>query len=387
MRPTLRHPPGPRALLLALASALILPACGDDPVVPDPDESLAEGLERLRAGVGVPALGGILFSVDSVLESAVAGVRVAGHPGAVGPDGAWHAGSLTKAMTATLAGVLVEEGLISWDTTILDVFPEWAPEIRPEYGDVRLDELLSHTAGVLGDVSRTPSWPDLWTDPAPLAEQRIRWSKEFLSIPRESARGSYLYSNAGYVVAGTLLEGVTGEGWEALLADRVWAPLGMAGAGFGAPGREEPHRHPWGHRTGPGGWEGVPPGPLADNPPALGPAGTVHGRMIDLVRFARAHLRGARGEGGLVSPDTWTRMHTPPAASPGYALGWARTTRAWAPGPIYFHHGSNGLWHASVWIAPEAGFGVVTVTNAGGEDGFRAADEAAGLLIRRFGLR
>lgn len=371
----------------ALVAGFAVTACEDDPVRADPDESLAEGLERVRTGVGVPALGAVLFTGDEVLEADVVGVRVAGRPERARSDDRWHAGSLTKAMTATLAGVLVEDGSISWETTVLDVFPEWEGEILPAYHDVRLEELLSHTGGVMDDVTRTPSWPELRDDPDPLPEQRVRWSREFLSVAPEATRGTYLYSNAGYVVAGALLEGATGRSWEELLSTEVWGPLSMAGAGFGAPGRNDPEDALWGHRVGAGGWRGVSPGPLADNPPALGPAGTVHGRMDDLVRFAQAHLRGARGEEGLLRAETWARMHSPPPTSRGYALGWARTTRPWAPGPVFFHHGSNGLWHASVWIAPEADFGLVTVTNAGGDDGFQAADQAAGLLIERFGRR
>lgn len=371
-------------LYVVVLLAGTLQGCDDQPFEPDPDESAQEGLERIRSQTGVPALGAMLFRGDSALESAVAGVRIAGGDGASEIDDRWHAGSLTKAMTATLAGVLVEEGVLSWETTIVDVFPDWEGEIRPEYHDVRLEELLSHTGGILGDVSRTPSWPRLPGDLSPLPEQRVRWSKEFLSVAPDSDRGSFLYSNAGYILAGTLLEGATGVAWEELVEDLVWGPLEMDGAGFGPPGVADAESEPWGHRVGPGGWIGVPPGPLADNPAALGPAGTAHGRMTDLARFAQAHLRGAQGEAGLLSPTGWTRLHSAPPTSPEYALGWFRTRRPWAPGPVFSHHGSNGIWHASVWFAPEADFGVVAVTNAGGEEGFTAADQAVALLIQRF---
>ena len=49
--------------------------------------------------------------------------------------------SITKPMTATLATVLVEEGVIGWGTTVGEVFPDFAETTRPEYAEVRLDEL------------------------------------------------------------------------------------------------------------------------------------------------------------------------------------------------------------------------------------------------------
>jgi len=308
---------------------------------------------------------------------------VAGRAENVTTEDRWHLGSLTKAMTATVAGTLVEEGAVSWESTILDVFPEWEGEILPAYEDVRLKELLSHTAGILSDVTRTPSWPGLREDDAPLTEQRRRWSVEFLSVPPEAARGTHLYSNAGYVVAGAMLEKVTGVPWEALMAERLFGPLGMAGAGFGAPGTAGSTSQPWGHRPGSGGWVGVEPGIQADNPAALGPAGTVHAPMADLVRFVQAHIQGDRGAATVVSPGTMAILHTP-APGTEYALGWGRTTRGWAPGWVYVHHGSNTLWHATIWMAPEGDFGVISVVNAGGDPGFQAADEVAGLLIQRF---
>jgi hypothetical protein len=58
--------------------------------------------------------------------------------------------------------------------------------------------------------------------------------------------------------------------------------------------------------------------------------------------------------------------------------------RDWAAGTVLQHHGSNGYWWASVWLAPNRDLGLFAVTNAAGDPGFAAADEAVQALIRRF---
>ena len=81
------------------------------------------------------------------MERAAAGVRAQGSAELATAEDLWHVGSLTKSMTATLAGVLVERGDISWGTTVSEVLPGLIATTDPEYRDVRLDELLGHLRG------------------------------------------------------------------------------------------------------------------------------------------------------------------------------------------------------------------------------------------------
>ena len=85
---------------------------------------------------------------------------------------------------------------------------------------------------------------------------------------------AHVYSNFNYVVAAHMLERRYDDSWEGLITARVFAPIGMETAGFGAPNTSQGVDAPWGHDPEP-----VPFGPLADNPPALGPAGTVHASL------------------------------------------------------------------------------------------------------------
>jgi CubicO group peptidase (beta-lactamase class C family) len=217
----------------------------------------------------------------------------------------------------------------------------------------------------------------------PLPEQRRQWAAELLALPPETSRGTHRYSNANYVVAGAMLEAVTAEPWEDLMQRKILTPLGMSSTGFGSPGTigEEPDE-PRGHQRVQGELHSLPPDNTADNPPAVGPAGTVHTTLADFARYMAAHLAGTRGEGELVSAESFSKLHSP-APGTHFALGWSVGKHSQAGGRVLSHNGSNGVWYATMWIAPERDFAILTVTNAGGSAGAKGADDALRALIDR----
>jgi D-alanyl-D-alanine carboxypeptidase len=347
------------------------------------DGKLDLSLEYIRDKYNLPALGAMLIQGDEIVEMEAVGLRAIGYTQEVTVEDRWHLGSLTKAMTATLAARFVEKDQISWETTIAEVFPDLVGSIRSEYEDVRLDELLSHTAGIMGDLTKVPSWSALWTDTDPLPVQRRRLTEEVLSLESEAPRGTFLYSNAGYIVAGSMLEEITGESWEELITREVFTPLGMESTGFGAPGSGGIPDEPWGHQEIYFVLNAVEPGPYADNPAAVGPAGTIHSTFEDYASFIIIHLAGARGESGFLSAETFLKLHTS-VSDTDYALGWGIVERDWAGGAVLTHTGSNTLWFANVWIAPNRNFAMLAVSNFGSNDAFYGTDEALGVLIERF---
>jgi len=345
------------------------------------DGRLGSLLDSVRASFDLPALAAMSIHGDSVFEMAVAGVRAAGFPERVRTIDRWHLGSLTKAMTATLAAMLVERGVLSWTTSVHDVFPQLADSIRPEFRDVRLDELLSHTSGISNQDVRTPSWSRLRSDTVPLPLQRRRWAAEFLQLRPSGERGTYQYANGNYVVAGAMMEAVTGRAWEDLMRDDLFQLVGMIESGFGPPGSHETRDAPWGHWRVQQEWRSVAPGPFADNPAAMGPAGTVHATLSDFAQFVMEHLAGANGIDGIVSAESFHKLHA--VVSGNYALGWIVVERDWARGPALTHSGSNAMWYATVWIAPARNLAFVSVTNAGTDAAARATDRAIGVLLQR----
>lgn len=345
------------------------------------DGTLTDLLEFIRGSHRLPALARATFGPDAVLESGYVGVRALGHPDPIAEADQWHVGSLTKSMTATVAATMVDDGTIGWDSTIGQVLSDLPA--RPEYGSVRLRDLLTNSSGMTPDATTAPSWGSLATTALSLVEQRRLLAQEYLAMKPASPVGTFNYSNAGYIVAGVMLETVTGKPWEQLISERLFQPLGMNSAGFGPPVGAGPLDEPWGHAIVDDGFGPVPPGPDADNPSAMGPAGTVHADMADLVAYYQAHLRGAMGSPSIVSTSAFDVLHAP-APGTDYACGWGVIERTWAGGTALAHEGSNNLWFASVWLAPAKGFGVLILTNGAGRRSSTAMNDTAVMLITRY---
>jgi CubicO group peptidase (beta-lactamase class C family) len=365
--------------LLPIAPAQTATGSGAGPTQGAPPADLAELLAPIRAQHGVPALGAAVLVDGELAALGVTGVRRIGHAEQVTVDDLWHLGSCTKAMTATLLARLVDGGKLQWTTTVADGLPDLAGVLHADARAITVAQLLQHRAG-LPNGPGAELWRDLWTWQGPLRDARTKVASTLLAEPPASAPGErFLYSNASYMVAGAIAERRGDAAWEELLRRELFAPLGITTGGFGAPGKDaDDASQPCGHRPGKAG----PTIAFGDNPPALGPAGTVHMTLRDWARFARLHLGVPAADGkALLRADTLQALRTPPAGG-DYALGWAVAKRGWAPGPILTHNGSNTMWFCVAWLAPDARFAVLVTCNQG--DAAKACDAVAGACIRRY---
>lgn len=341
-------------------------------------EDIRAVLESIRTEYKLPAMAGAIVTSQGLKALGSVGVRKAGTEVVVTDEDLWHLGSDTKAMTAVLIGTLVEKGLLRWETTVGEVFPEIVKTYPSPLAGVNLLHLLSHRSGLLGDPSS--GW---WVVPRADTIQGRRINAVIAALkekPGAAPGEKYVYSNFGYVVAGAMAEQVTGSSWEELISAAVFNPLGMLSAGFGGVGTPGEIDQPWGH-----GANGKPVngnGPAIDNPSVMGPAGRVHCKLADWAKFIADELRGARGESALLKPETYRILHTPPFGG-NYALGWAVIDRDWGGGKVFSHAGSNMMNYALVWMAPRKDFAVLIVTNQGGPPAERGCDKAAGILISR----
>ncbi|MGH7176013.1 MAG: serine hydrolase domain-containing protein [Tepidisphaeraceae bacterium] len=340
----------------------------------DCSAELADIVEKYN----VPGIVAVATRHDQIVIKGAAGVRKVGADACVTLDDQFHIGSCTKAMTATLCALLVEEGKLKWTDTIPDVFPELADSIDPEWREVTLERLLSHRGGVPPNID-APGVRGKVKLTGPIVEQRQILLEAVVASPPLSKPGSqFLYSNLGYTIAGHMAEKVTGKSWEELMGERIFAPLKMSSAGFGAPGETETLDQPRGHSAA-----GAPiePGPAADNPPLIGPAGTVHCTIGDWSKFVALHLLGDEGDATLLKSETFRKLHIPPPDKTMYAMGWGVAERPWGGGDILTHAGSNTLWHAVVFVAPKRDFAILVCCNAGGDVAAKACDDAASMLV------
>ena len=191
---------------------------------------------------------------------------------------------------------------------------------------------------------------------------------------------SYPIHHFGFIIAGAIAEAKTGKTWEELIRERIFQPLGITNAGFGAPGTPGKFDQPCGHKQV--GGKLVPldsANPEADNAPALGPAGTINITLKDWARFAQDQLEGVHGRGKLLKAEAYRKLHTPVTGN--YALGWgAKLDDAGVP-LVITHSGSNGNWVADIRIMPKHDIIILLATNAG-TDGANQAMKEIGQPLR-----
>lgn len=354
-----------RRRLLTLAALPLLRARAAAP------DALTTLLETIRARHNVPALTAGLITTAGLAESAATGLRKAGGSTAATNSDLWHYGSMTKAMTATLLARFVAAGRLRWDAALEELLPDLLKGAVPEAKAITLRQLLTHRSGLPANAK---NW-GLVTAGNRAELVRVTVAQKPLHDPGTA----YLYSNLGYMVAGVVAERLGKQVWEFSIQRRLFTPLGMK-MGFGGTGTEGKEDQPWPH-----GENGQPMpnnGPMMDNPPALGPAGTCHGTLANYAKFVADHLRGAAKGKALLPHTLYTDLHTP---QPGtdYALGWHIAQRDWAGGTVLTHNGTNTMNFSVVWMAPLKGFAVVACCNQGGPKATAACDEACSALIAR----
>lgn len=365
-----------RRELLAAAPVLAFAGCAKAQTASTAPEG---SLQRVIDETGVPALAGAVVTPDGLPYLEAAGLRRAGGTDRVTPGDLWHLGSNTKAMTAALYGRLVEAGLARWGATLPQLFRDL--KLDAAWSTTTIEQLMSHTAGATDKGAIDLPWLIAAQSATnPVTDQRTALAAKVLAAPSAGKPGQFEYANLNFILAGAAIERIVRTSWEAAITDRLFKPLGMTSAGFGAPKGDQP----WGHRRlpmGVGGPVPVNPKGTADNPPALGPAGTVHMTLTDYAKFIRLFLTDG---GDILKPETIARLTTPPPGT-GYALGWGVISgRPWARGPMLGHEGSNTMWHMVAMVAPKRGVAILTAANAMMPDDRSAPRLLARQLQQRF---
>ena len=351
-------------LLVTLAPGLALAQASAPALQAELEAEIAE----VREAVGLVGAGGIILQGEDVLAISVSGERRKGSGELIGNDDLWHIGSITKSMTATMIGALVEEDMLDFDATLAEILPARSAQMDPGWRAVTLHQLLSHTAGAPANFGLTTQF--LWPETA--AEERdVRASqveKILAAAPKSEPGTKFTYSNVGYTIAGYVAEQVSGETYEELMRSRVFEPMALASAGFGPPTGD----NPWGHAKKYFFLKSaMDPNGRSDNTPVISPAGRVHLSLQDLAAYGRWHLLGEQGTDNVLNADTYRFLHKPVLSD--YAAGWVVYDREWADGELIWHNGSNTMWYALLLILPEKDTVMAFTSN---DPDFREAEQA-----------
>ncbi len=312
-------------------------------------KAITKELLELVSDGKAPGMIAAIISGKGVIAMGSAGVRKVGSDEAISCNDLVHLGSCTKAMTSTMITTLVEEGKLRWDMKLIKAIPELKKSIHRDYHEITLWQLLTHRAGI---PAKTVNWDA--HNQKEIKERRLAILKDNLSSPPPIKIGEFTYSNLGYIIAASMAEQITGQSWESLMIKRLFDPLGMTSAGFGDPVKNTSRNQPWGHNKWNGKWE---PSRSYD-PEAIGPAGEIHCTVEDWAKFLSLFLT----EKNQILDHKYLSKLVEPVGF--YAAGWGVSNHTWAKGKIFTHDGSNGIWFATVIIAPGLDRAFLVVTNS-----------------------
>lgn len=372
----------------------------DRPVMTRGPESLAAMLGPYCEKYGLPALGAAVVKDGRTVAQGAVGTRKAGEKIPVTLSDRFHIGSDTKAITAVLAATFVKEGKLRWDSRLEEIFPELAKTMTPGMGSITLEQLLSHSSGMPADS--TPLGDRLYREAQTrsddnLSDTRYWVLSRWVSQPIAAApRRKYEYSNMGYVLAGAILEKVSGRSWEQLVIERIFVPLKLRTAGFGPQSSLGMIDAPLPHRMVDGKIKPMMAGPSADNPLFVGPAGTVHMSLPDFARWASWNAGRGKRAPQIIPAEMFVKLTTPlieiPVAAgekdrPGYALGWGVMNFPMPKGPVLQHDGSNEMNLARIFVQPKTDLAIVLMTNINNPKTKEAFDRLMKELYEKYGDR
>lgn len=277
------------------------------------------------------------------------------------PDTLFQIGSVTKSLTGTAIVALAGRGLLDLDAPVTTYVPGLTLGEPAAATPVTLRQLLSHTSGLPWDQI-TPRRLFGPRDPAGLAAyvERELPARALVAPPGTL----FNYSNPGFNLAGRVAEVVTGTTYPELMARSLFEPLGMTRTTFD-PTVAMTHAVAQSHDVAPDGALQVRR-PAPDNT-AQYPAAFAYSTVLDLARFACAHLSGGRAEGGTVlTRDAVVMMRTPHAEryeglDTAYGLAFYLDRHRGVT--LVGHPGGINSLGSQLWLVPERGAGVVVLYN------------------------
>ncbi|MFF5213052.1 serine hydrolase [Streptosporangium sp. NPDC000396] len=308
--------------------------------------AMDDWLGELIAAYDVPGAAVAYLHQGEMHESA-AGVLNRRTGAQVTPDSLFQIGSVTKVWTATQLALLAEQGALTLDTPVAELLPGFRvgdPEVT---GTVTVRHLLSHTSGIDGD---------LFLDTGRGDDCLERYVAACADLAQNHPLGAtQSYCNAGFVIAGRVVEHLTGTVWDQALREQIIEPLGLT--------------HTWtlpedvlrfgaavGHVDG-------EPSSVWGLMRSCGPAGLITARPADVVAFGRAHLEGGLLKDPRALWEPQVAIPNPHTLGTHWGIGWILDE--W-DGQRVVSHGGNTIGQSSMlWMLPGTGTIVCAVANGG----------------------
>jgi CubicO group peptidase (beta-lactamase class C family) len=314
-------------------------------------QALAQQIMSKKEVPGVAL--GLLYQGEVV--SAGLGVTSIEHPLPVTGQTLFQIGSITKTFTGTILMRLVEQGKLSLEAPVRQYLPDFRVSDPAATEGVTTRHLLTHTAGWEGDYFVNTGEGD------DALEKYVAGMAELQQIAPLGVHFSY--NNAGFNLAGYLIEKISGQPYEKLLRETLLKPLGMEHA-YLHPEEVLTRRFAVGH-------ENEEDGPKVARPWALPRATQSVGGLItdaeNLLRYAHFHMGDGSTPAGdrLLATETIASIHAPRVCI-REAEYWGLSWKVWqVDGVRLLNHGGGTLGQVSnLTIVPERKFAFCVLTNA-----------------------
>jgi CubicO group peptidase (beta-lactamase class C family) len=377
-------------MIRLLALALCLPAAAAAQARPaSPPPNFDAYVDSVMKRFEVPGMGIAIVKDGQVVLAKGYGVKRLGSSEKVDADTRFGIASNTKAFTALAIGLLVEEGKLDWDAPVVNYLPEfmmWDPWVTRQ---ITVRDILVHRSGLGLGAGDLLWWPPTTYTP-PEIMRRLRYIE-----PATSFRSAYAYDNVLYLVAGQLIERVSGQTWSDFITNRIMRPVGMKEANSTHAAAGEPMGNVAATHAKVNGTVQVVK-PFSD--PNTDPAGGINAGANDMARWMIAQMDSGRvGDKRLWKPTTtrqqWTLVtpiptgRMPAELAPytanfsGYGLGFF--LRDYRGQKLVTHTGGLPGYVSLLMMIPDQKIGVVVLTNQ--ESG--AAFQAVGLRVLDYYLK
>ena len=348
--------------------------------IPDP-KWLHQEVERVRAKHKVPALAACLVIGDKVVAASAVGYRKMGDPTPVTQSDRFCIGSVTKPMTSTMVGALVEKGVLSFDTTMEEMFPELVEKMQPGYRKVTVRMLLSHTSG-MSEPKKSESKKLTPDDLNKTMANRYQYVCNMIAQAPEAAPGTKNIYCSSCILVVSYLERKLKKPYEELMDQYVFRPLGMTTGGkFMMVSGPDELDSPWPHK--------LVDGRYVAEPLHIGrgfsraPGGGVCLSIGDFGKWAAAHLEGENGHSNLLRSSTFRELHRP-LPGVGATMSFGRQPTSWSGGAdVLWHNGAHVGISAIAHIVPAHNYAICVASNSVGKDAGEAEKEVNDFLIKR----
>lgn len=320
-------------------------------------------VSRVMKEWDVPGLAIVVVKDGKVLLKKGYGVRELGKADVVDTQTLFSCASTTKAMTAVVLGMLVDEGKMDWDDAVNKYIPELRLSEPYVTRELRVRDLLLHNTGLAGT--------DYFWDIADISWQEMIERLIYVK-PAYSFRSGFEYQNTMYMIAGVVIERITGKKWNDVMTEKLFQPLGMTHT---VPDRvlaksdniTRPHFPVNGEIKVIG----------YDKSTQIGAAGGVWSNVEDMGKWLQVMLDSGKYSGGrLVKASTFRELFKPQTIAPSndyptfsvlkphwvtYAMGWYQID--YRGRMVNFHTGSLAGLTAIIGLLQDDKFGVYVFGN------------------------